>query len=73
MVKNGGLSKTARASLGLIHPDNQDHLTDHIDPISGERIMLSQLMPVKVMQKGRTHMVYYNKNTYRLSEQPAKS
>jgi hypothetical protein len=65
MAKKGELSKTARSSLAS--RVQQDHLTNHIDPITGERIMLSQLMPVKVLQHGRSYMVFYNKDNYRVS------
>lgn len=65
MPKKGELSKTARASLA--NREFKDHLTDHIDPITGEQIMLSQLLPVKVMQNGKSHMVYYKKDSYKLS------
>ena len=65
MPKKGELSKTARASLA--NRELKDHLTDHIDPNTGERIWLSQLFPVKVMIGGRTHMVYYNKDSYKQS------
>ncbi|BCL83823.1 hypothetical protein ccbrp13_62880 [Ktedonobacteria bacterium brp13] len=65
MPKKGELSKTARASLA--NRETRDHLTQHIDPITGEQIMLSQLFPVKVMENGRTRMVYYSKSSYKLS------
>lgn len=64
MPKKGELSKTARASLA--NREFKDHLTKHIDPITGEPIMLSKLLPVKVLRGGRSEMVYYNKDTYKL-------
>lgn len=51
MPKKGELSKTARASLA--NREFKDHLTKHIDPITGEPIMLSKLLPVKVLRGGR--------------------
>jgi hypothetical protein len=59
MPKKGELSKTARASLANRAVIN--HLTDRVCPICGERIMLADLYPVKVMGKG---MSYYHKEHY---------
>jgi hypothetical protein len=67
MHKKGQLSKTARVSLAK--RALKDHLTDHRDPMSGERILLSNLLPVKVLSNGKTHMVYYAKNTYKIPYQ----
>jgi hypothetical protein len=65
MPKKGELSKTARASLA--NRERKDHLTRHIDPGTGERIWLSQLLPVKVLRGGRASMTYYRKDSYPLS------
>lgn len=67
MPKTGQLSKTARASLAkrII----VDHLTDHRDPVSGERLLLSNLLPVKVLRNGKTYMTYHAKNTYKIPYQ----
>jgi DNA-directed RNA polymerase subunit RPC12/RpoP len=61
MAKKGELSKTARASLAL--RDDRDHLTSHVCAKCGERIMLKELFPVKVMNKG---MTYYHKSHYQV-------
>lgn len=65
MPKKGELSKTARASLA--NREVRDHLTGHIDPTTGEPILLSKLFPVKVLVDGKYHMVYYDRDTYRQS------
>jgi hypothetical protein len=64
MPKKGELSKTARASLA--NRQIRDHLTDHRDPITGERILLSELLPVQVIRDGKKYMVFYNKETYKM-------
>jgi hypothetical protein len=64
MPKKGELSKTARASMA--NRVVKDHLTNHIDPITGEQILLSQLLPVQVVRGGKKFMVYYNKDTYKI-------
>lgn len=64
MPKKGELSKTARASLA--NREVRDHLTDHIDPTTGEQVLLSKLLPVQVIREGRKSMVYYNKDTYKM-------
>lgn len=67
MPKTGQLSKTARVSLAKRTLKN--HLTDHRDPMSGEYILLSNLLPVKVLRNGKTSMVYYDKNGYKIPYQ----
>lgn len=67
MSKTGQLSKTAR--LSLAKRTLKDHLTDHRDPMSGEYILLSHLLPVKVLRNGKTSMVYYDKNGYQIPYQ----
>jgi len=59
MPKKGELSKTARASLA--NREVLNHLTDRVCTKCGERIMLTELYPVKVMGKG---MSYYHKEHY---------
>jgi hypothetical protein len=59
MPKKGELSKTARASLA--NREVLNHLTDRVCTKCGERIMLADLYPVKVMGKG---MSYYHKEHY---------
>jgi hypothetical protein len=61
MPKKGELSKTARASLA--NREQVNHLTDRICEKCGDRIMLAELFPVKVVGKG---MVYYHKGHYQL-------
>ena len=67
MPKTGQLSKTARASLA--NRTFIDHLTNHRDPMSGERLLLSNVLPVKVLRNGKAYMTYYAKNTYKLPYQ----
>jgi hypothetical protein len=64
MPKKGELSKTARASLA--NRIFVDHFTDHRDPMSGGRLLLSNLLPVKVLKNGKTYMTYHAKNTYKM-------
>lgn len=64
MPKKGELSKTARASLA--NRQIRDHLTNHRDPMTGERIPLSELLPVQVIRGGKKYMVFYNKETYKI-------
>jgi hypothetical protein len=64
MPKKGELSKTARASLA--NRTFIDRFTDHRDPMSGERLLLSNLLPVKVLKNGKTYMTYHAKNTYKM-------
>jgi hypothetical protein len=59
MPKKGELSKTARASLA--NRELVNHLTDRVCSKCGERIMLADLYPVKVLGKG---MSYYHKEHY---------
>lgn len=59
MPKKGELSKTARASLA--NREVLNHLTERVCSKCGERIMLTDLYPVKVMGKG---MSYYHKEHY---------
>lgn len=61
MPKKGELSKTARASLA--NREQLNHLTDRTCEQCGDRIMLAELYPVKVVGKG---MVYYHKGHYQL-------
>ena len=61
MPKKGELSKRARASLANREAIN--HLTDRVCNKCGERIMLADLQPVKVLGKG---MAYYHKEHYTL-------
>ncbi len=61
MPKKGELSKTARASLA--NREQVNHLTDRVCEKCGDRIMLAELFPVKVVGKG---MVYYHKGHYQL-------
>jgi hypothetical protein len=62
MPKKGELSKTARASLA--NRTFTDHVTTHCDPLTGERILLSKLFPVKVLRDGKYRMVYYDRDSY---------
>ena len=62
MAKKGELSKTARASLA--QRDDTNFMTDRICEQCGERIMLKELMPVKVVGQG---MAYYHKNHFAAS------
>lgn len=64
MPKKGELSKTARVSLA--NREVRDHLTNHIDPITGEPIPLSKLLPVQVIRGGKKSMAFYNKDTYKI-------
>jgi hypothetical protein len=59
MPKKGELSKTARASLA--NREQVNHLTTRVCEQCGERIMLAELQPVKVMGQG---MKYYHKVHY---------
>ena len=59
MPKKGELSKTARASLA--NRESVNHLTDRVCNKCGERIMLADLQPVKVVGRG---MVFYHKEHY---------
>ncbi len=59
MAKKGGLSKTARVSL--VQRDSTNFLTDRVCMQCGERIMLKELLPVKVIGQG---MQYYHKNHF---------
>ncbi len=61
MPKKGELSKTARASLA--NRETINHETDRICSKCGERIMLVDLQPVKVVGKG---MVFYHKEHYKV-------
>jgi len=61
MPKKGELSKTARASLA--NREQVNHLTDRVCEKCGDRIMLAELYPVKVVGRG---MVYYHKGHYQL-------
>lgn len=61
MPKKGELSKTARASLA--NREQLNHLTDRVCEKCGDRIMLAELYPVKVVGKG---MVFYHKEHYAL-------
>jgi hypothetical protein len=61
MPKKGELSKTARASLA--NREQLNHLTDRVCEKCGDRIMLTELYPVKVVGRG---MVYYHKGHYQL-------
>ncbi len=61
MPKKGELSKTARASLA--NREQLNHLTDRVCEKCGDRIMLAELYPVKVVGRG---MVYYHKGHYQL-------
>jgi hypothetical protein len=62
MPKKGELSKTARASLA--NREVLNHLTDRVCEKCGERIMLADLFPVKVLGRGRRGMCYYHKEHY---------
>ncbi|GHO95464.1 hypothetical protein KSF_055120 [Reticulibacter mediterranei] len=59
MPKKGELSKTARASLA--NREQVNHLTARVCEQCGERIMLAELQPVKVVGTG---MKYYHKNHF---------
>ncbi len=59
MAKKGELSKTARASLA--QRDSTNFLTERICAQCGERIMLKELQPVKVLGGG---MQYFHKNHF---------
>jgi RNA polymerase-binding transcription factor DksA len=59
MPKKGELSKTARASLA--NREQVNHLTSRICEQCGERIMLAELQPVKVVGLG---MKYYHKQHF---------
>jgi hypothetical protein len=59
MPKKGELSKTARASLA--NREQLNHLTSRVCDQCGERIMLAELQPVKVVGVG---MKYYHKNHF---------
>jgi len=59
MPKKGELSKTARASLA--NREQLNHLTGRVCDQCGERIMLAELQPVKVVGVG---MKYYHKNHF---------
>ncbi|GHO45085.1 hypothetical protein [Ktedonospora formicarum] len=61
MPKKGELSKTARASLA--NREAVNHLTDRVCAQCGERIMLTELQPVKVLGAG---MKYYHKDHYKI-------
>lgn len=61
MAKKGELSKTAKASLA--QRDDRNHLTERICAKCGERIMLKELYPVRVVSKG---MTYYHKTHYQM-------
>lgn len=61
MPRRGELSKTARASLA--NREQLNHLTERVCAKCGDRIMLTELYPVKVVGKG---MVYYHKEHYGL-------
>jgi hypothetical protein len=37
--------------------------------MSGERLLLSNLLPVKVLRNGKAYMTYYAKNTYKIPYQ----
>jgi len=59
MPKKGELSKTARASMA--NRAELNHLTERVCQRCGERIMLAELQPVKVVGKG---MSYYHKEHF---------
>ncbi|GCE48897.1 hypothetical protein EI42_01409 [Thermosporothrix hazakensis] len=61
MPKKGELSKTARASLA--NREQLNHLTNRVCASCGERIMLADLQPVKVVGVG---MKYYHKEHYKV-------
>lgn len=61
MPKKGELSKTARASLA--NRESVNHLTTRVCDQCGERIMLAELQPVKVLGVG---MKYYHKDHYKV-------
>ena len=62
MAKKGELSKTARASMA--QRDDTNFLTDRVCAQCGERIMLKELQPVKVVGHG---MNYFHKNHFAVS------
>ncbi len=62
MAKKGELSKTARASLA--QRDDTNFATERFCEKCGERIMLKELQPVRVIGQG---MVYYHKNHFAAS------
>jgi hypothetical protein len=61
MPKKGELSKTARASLA--NREQLNHLTSRVCDQCGERIMLAELQPVKVVGVG---MKYYHKEHFKV-------
>jgi hypothetical protein len=62
MPKKGELSKTARASLA--NREQMNHLTSRVCDQCGERIMLTELQPVKVVGVG---MKYYHKTHFQMA------
>jgi DNA-directed RNA polymerase subunit RPC12/RpoP len=62
MAKKGELSKTARASMA--NREDANFITDRTCEKCGERIMLKELQPVKIVGQG---MVFFHKNHFTVS------